>query len=121
MCTRSRLGRFTALLLVGGMLSLATAASADVDVEAAKYLARSNNCFKCHGIHKKKDGPTWASVADKFRGKANAESRLVEHVTSGEMAKFPDGHEEKHKIIKTSPPHDTAQIKNLIDWILSLR
>jgi cytochrome c len=44
---------------------------------------------------------------------------LITHVTSGEKAKFPDGHEEEHKIVKTSPPKDMAQIKNLVDWILS--
>jgi hypothetical protein len=30
-----------------------------------------------------------------------------------------DGFRE-HKIIKTDPPNDMAQIKNLVDWILSL-
>ena len=38
------------------------------------------------------------------------------HLTPGEMAKFPDGHEEEHKIIKAKDP---ADIKNLADWILS--
>lgn len=38
-------------------------------------------------------------------------------VTSGEKVKFPDGHEEKHKTVKTSNP---AEIENLVHWILSL-
>lgn len=90
------------------------------DEEAAKALARQNNCFKCHSVDKDKDGPAYKKVAEKYRGKADAEARLIEHVTSGEKAKFPDGHEEEHKIVKTSPPKDMAQIKNLIQWILSL-
>lgn len=103
-------------------LSLAclSAGAAGVDVEAAKTLARDNNCFKCHAVSKEKDGPAYTKVAEKYRGKPNAEERLIEHITSGEKAKFPDGHEEKHKIIKTDPPNDKAQIKNLVDWILSL-
>jgi cytochrome c len=88
-----------------------------VDAEAAQTLARQNGCFKCHALDKKKDGPTYREVAAKYRGKAEAEKRLITHITSGEKAKFPDGHEEDHKIIKTKDP---AQIKNLIDWILSL-
>ncbi|HEX8990016.1 MAG TPA: c-type cytochrome [Rhodocyclaceae bacterium] len=110
------------------LLGLAAAAAAlafstgawAVDVDAAKQLARQNNCFKCHAIEKDKDGPAWHKVAEKYKGKADAEAKLIHHITSGEMAKFPDGHEEEHKIVKTSPPHDQAQIKNLVDWILSL-
>ena len=93
-------------------------ASAAVDVEAAKTLARENNCFKCHGVDKEKDGPAYKKVAEKYRGKAGAEEKLIHHLTSGEKAKFPDGHEEEHKNIsgKASP----ESIKNLVDWILSL-
>jgi len=92
-------------------------ASAAVDVEAAKALARENNCFKCHGVDKEKDGPAYKKVAEKYRGKPGAEEKLIHHVTSGEKAKFPDGHEEEHKIINTK---DMEKIKNLVDWILSL-
>lgn len=90
-----------------------------VDEEAAKALAQQNNCFKCHAINKDKDGPAYHKVAEKYKGKPEALDKLVNHVTSGEKAKFPDGHEEEHKIIKTSPPKDMAQIKNLIQWVLA--
>jgi cytochrome c len=90
-----------------------------LDEEAAKALAKQNNCLKCHAIEKDKDGPAYKAVAAKYKGKANAEARLIEHITSGEKAKFPDGHEEEHKVVKTSPPKDAAQIKNLVQWILA--
>jgi cytochrome c len=90
-----------------------------VDADAAKALARQNNCFKCHAIDKDKDGPAYKKVAEKYKGKADAEEKLIHHVTSGEKAKFPDGHEEEHKIVKTSPPNDKEQIKNLVQWVLS--
>ena len=95
-------------------------AMAEPDADAAKALARQNNCFKCHSVEKEKDGPAWKKVAEKHKGKADAEERLIQHLTTGEKAKFPDGHEEEHKIIQTSPPKDMNQIKNLVDWILSL-
>ncbi len=99
---------------------LAPCSAAAVDVDAAKALARQNNCFKCHGVDKNKDGPAYKAVAEKYRGKDNASARLVEHLSTGEKAKFPDGHEEEHKIVQTSPPKDMKQIQNLVDWILSL-
>jgi cytochrome c len=99
-------------------LAFAVNASAAVDVEAAKALARQNGCFKCHSVDKEKDGPMYSKVAAKYRGKADAEQRLMTHITSGEKAKFPDGHEEDHKNIKGKASPE--EIKNLVDWILSL-
>jgi len=100
------------------VMVLAPAAHA-VDADAAKRLATANNCFKCHAVDKDKDGPSYKKVAEKYKGKANAETRLIEHITSGEKAKFPDGHEEEHKVVKTSPPKDMEQIKNLVQWVLA--
>jgi len=105
--------------LAGAALLLFLPAAYAVDADAAKALARQNNCFKCHAIDKEKDGPAYKKVAEKFKGKPNAEARLIEHITSGEKAKFPDGHEEEHKIVKTSPPKDMEQVKNLVQWILA--
>jgi cytochrome c len=99
-------------------LTFSSAAYA-VDEEAAKSLARDNNCFKCHSVSKEKDGPAYKKVAEKYKGKEGAEKRLIEHITSGEKAKFPDGHEEEHKNIKGKASPE--EIKNLVQWILSLQ
>ncbi|HYM34898.1 MAG TPA: hypothetical protein VET48_05840, partial [Steroidobacteraceae bacterium] len=53
----------------------------------------------------------------KYKGNPDAEAKLIYHITSGEKVKFEDGHEEEHKIVKTK---DQKEIKNLVDWILSL-
>ena len=42
---------------------------------------------------------------------------LYTHLTTGEKAKFADGHEEDHKIIKG----EKAEIMNLIHFILALQ
>ncbi len=102
-------------LLAVAALFLATAAHA-VDEEAARSLARESNCFKCHSISKKGDGPAWKEVAAKYRGKPDAEAKVTKHITSGEKVKFEDGHEEEHKMVKSKDP---AQIKNLVEFILS--
>lgn len=99
-----------------GALMLATPASAGVDAAAAEALARQNNCLKCHGVDKKKEGPSFKETAAKYKGKADAEASIVKHLTTGAKAKFPDGHEEEHKIIKAKDP---AEVKNLAGWILA--
>lgn len=105
--------------LLGTTLMVVTIGNANAaDEAAARTLARQSNCFKCHSVEKKKDGPAWRDVAAKYLGKPEAEARLVKHVTSGEKVKFEDGHEEDHAIVKSTDPQD---IKNLVDWILSLR
>jgi cytochrome c len=95
-------------------LMLAPAAHA-VDAEAAQALARQNNCFKCHSAEKDKDGPSFKKTAAKLKDRPDAVERIVQHLTTGEKAKFPDGHEEEHKIIKAKSPDD---VKNLAGWIL---
>jgi cytochrome c len=87
------------------------------DAGAAQTLARQNNCFKCHAVDKKKEGPAWKDVAAKNKGNSDAEAKLIKHLTSGPKVKFDDGHEEDHPILKSKTPEDT---KNLVDWILSL-
>jgi cytochrome c len=96
--------------------ALAAPARAAPDAAAAEALARQNNCFKCHSVAKKKDGPSFAETAAKYKGKPDAEARLFQHLTTGEKAKFPDGHEEEHKVIKAK---DDAEIKNIVAWILA--
>jgi cytochrome c len=91
--------------------------AAAADAAAAQALARQSNCFKCHAVDKKKEGPAWKDVAAKYKGKPDAEKRLTTHITTGEKAKFEDGHEEDHAIVKSKNPDE---IKNLVDWILSL-
>ena len=107
------------LLLVAAAFAAMGASNraAAADAVAAQDLAKASGCFKCHGLEKKKDGPALRDAAAKFKGHADAEDKLVYHVTSGERVKFPDGHEEDHKKVKTKDPNE---IKNLVRWILSL-
>jgi cytochrome c len=111
------------VVMIGGavaasLFAVSFNASAAVDVDAAKNLARANNCFKCHGETKDKEGPSFVKMATKYRTAADSETKLANHLTSGEKAKFADGHEEPHKIINTK---DAAEIKNLVGWILSVK
>ena len=113
--TLSKLFAPAAMVALLGMASPAMA----VDADAAKALAQSNNCTQCHGIKKDKDGPSFLKTAEKYKGKASAENDLIKHITSGKKVKLADGSEEEHKIIKTIPPKDEAQMRNLVQWILA--
>ncbi len=97
---------------------LALPVAAPVDAKAAETLARQSRCFECHAIDVKKVGPAWKDVAAKYLGSVGAEDKLYKHVTTGRKAKFDDGHEESHPIVKT---HDPDRINNLVNWILSLK
>jgi len=96
--------------------SFCYSAYAEVDADAAKALAKQNNCFRCHGVDKDKDGPSFVKSAAKFKADPKATEKLLHHLTSGETAKFSDGHEEAHMILKVE---DAKEINNLIAWILA--
>ncbi len=102
--------------LVAWILALPVAAP--VDVKAAQSLAVQNRCLKCHAVDVKKDGPAWKDVAAKYLGSVGAEDKLYKHITTGRKAKFDDGHEESHPVVKTRDPD---RINNLVNWILSLK
>lgn len=87
------------------------------DEAAAKALAKRNDCFKCHAVDKSKKGPAYKKIAQKYKGKADGQSKLISNFTTEPMVKLADGTEEKHKLIDTK---DTKELKNLADWILSL-
>lgn len=87
-----------------------------VDADAARMLAKKSDCFKCHTIDQKKDGPAYREVAKKYRGRSDAEAKLYTHVTTAPKVKI-DGEEENHQIVKSK---DDAEIHNLIRFILSL-
>lgn len=88
-----------------------------IDEDAAKALAKRNDCFKCHAVDKTKKGPSYKKVAEKYKGKPDGQSKLITNFTTEPMVKLSDGTEEKHKLIDTK---DMNEMKNLADWILSL-
>jgi cytochrome c len=105
----------TTLAIAGGLTMTAWSAHAAVDADAAQALLKKSDCFKCHSVDKKKDGPAFKDVAKKYKGKTDAEDKLVKHVTTKPMIEI-DGKKEEHKAVKTT---DTAEIKNAVQWILS--
>lgn len=98
-----------------GLALASPGAVAQVDAAAAEALMKENKCTKCHNPTKKKKGPSLKTIAEKYKGDAGAEAKLLKHITTGPMVKI-DGEEEEHEAIDTKDP---KQLKNLIGWILS--
>lgn len=107
------------LVLAGALVFASTAMSpahAAVDAAKAEQQLKENKCSKCHSATKNKSGPSWTKIAKEYKGKADAEQKIIKNITTGPMVKFDDGSEEEHKIIKTK---DQAELKNLAQWILA--
>ena len=100
-----------AAVIVSGAALLADAA----DDAAAEALAKKSGCLKCHSVDKKKDGPPFKETAAKYKGKADAEQKLVTHLTTSPKVKV-DGKEEAHDNLKTK---NEADVKNVVQWILT--
>ena len=98
----------TGLLGLAAALLCSSLASAAPDAAAAQALAKKEGCLKCHAVDKKKEGASLKEISAKYKGKADAEARILHHITAGDKVKFADGTEEEHKIIKTQDKADQA-------------
>ena len=103
------------LLAAVGLAAGSTGTFAGVDGAAAEALMKDNKCTKCHAPAKKKKGPSLKAIAEKYKGDANAESKLLKHITTGPKVKI-DGEEEQHDMLDSKDP---KQLKNLVNWILA--
>ena len=107
--------RKATVVALGAVLALGVAPVARADDAAVESLMKKSNCFKCHAVDKKKDGPSFKETAAKYKGKADAEAKLYTHLTTNPKVKI-DGKEEEHDSLKTK---DDAQIREVIRWILA--
>ena len=106
------------VFLAAALLCCASAQAGDADI--ADVLIKRNNCAKCHDVAKEgTDGPSYKEITKKYRGDAQAESKLITHLTTAPVVKLPDGSKDDHRIVRTTPADDMEQIKSLIRWILS--
>jgi len=101
-----------AFAAVAGMI-LGGAASADVDAAKAKQLAQKYNCLACHAEDKKLVGPAYKEVAKKYKGDASAAGKLAGKVKAGGGGVWGT---------IPMPPNNVpdADIKTMVDWVLSL-
>ena len=99
------------------VLTVALALAGTVVVLPAKAdeaLAKKHNCLACHQTDKKLVGPAYKEVAKKYKGQKDAAAMLQKSVKGGSSGKWGP---------VPMPPNAAvpdADIKKLVDWILSL-
>ncbi len=98
------------------MVAFSVFADEPIDADAAIHLARSKSCLRCHSVTKKKEGPSYVSVAKVYKGNKDAEDIIYKQITESPKVKLRDGHKELHKAIKDM---SKDQIMNLVHWILA--
>ncbi len=108
------------VLVVGSFLFVwaaqAALAQTGPDDPKLESLMKKSNCFKCHSVTKKKDGPPYKEIAAKYKEKPDPEGKLYTHLTTNPKVKV-DGKEEEHASLKTKNDDD---IRKVVQWILSL-
>jgi len=104
------------LAAAAAVFAFSLPAAAAIDADAAVKLTKESGCTKCHSVDKAKKGPAYQKVAAKYKGKADSVAKLVEFMVKSPKVKLDDGSEEEHKAVNTK---DTAQVKNLAQWILA--
>lgn len=105
-----------AVVLSVFVLAASPAAAQSVNEDAAESLAKAGGCFKCHSIDKAKKAPSYKRIAQKYKGKADAEAALLKHLSGSQTVKVEDGGDEAHE---PPPAKSPAELKNLVHWILS--
>jgi len=101
-------------ILAGAALVSGTA-NAALDNAAAEALMKKDGCAACHSVDKKIVGPAYQEVAAKYKGDAGAAAKLIKKVKEGGSGVWGP---------VPMPPNATtsdADIKNLVDWILTLK
>lgn len=88
-------------------------------VLADEALAKKSGCLECHSVDKKVIGPAFHDIAAKYKDDTRARAVLIETVKKGGKGNWTDvtgG--------VPMPPHSPrlshADIKRLVDWVLSL-
>ena len=104
------------LAAAAAMFAFSLSAAAAADADAAVKMTKENGCTKCHSVDKAKKGPAYQKIAAKYKGKADGEAKLMDFVTKSPKVKMDDGSEEEHKAVDSK---DTAQVKNMVQWILA--
>ena len=102
--------------LVFALLALAAVAAggpAHADAAKAKQLAQKYNCLACHAEDKKLVGPSYKDIAKKYKGDAGAGAKLATKVKAGGGGVWGS---------IPMPPNNVpdADIKTMVDWILSM-
>jgi cytochrome c len=100
-----------AFLLLGAPAAASTAGAAEM---TGPELAKARVCLACHQIDSKRVGPAWKSVAAKYAGQPDAQSRLETSIRRGSANRW-------GKVPMPAQNHVSEdEARRLAAWILTL-
>jgi cytochrome c len=108
--------KLCAMTAVAAALSVSVPALAAMSAAEVEPYLKKAGCFKCHAIDKTKKGPSYKKIAEKFKGKADGEAKVIKNLTTSPKVKLEDGTEEEHKEVETK---DAGDLKTIANWILT--
>jgi cytochrome c len=79
---------------------------------ANEALARKHGCLGCHAPNAQLVGPSYAAVAERYSGQADASARLVAKLRQGGSGNWGD------IAMPPQPGLPEADAKRLVSWIL---
>lgn len=91
-----------------GMVAAGMLIAGSAVAQSGPDLAKSKNCMGCHDLEAKKMGPSFKTIAAKYKGDKEAEAKLVAALQTGK------GH--PGKVAATD-----AELKTLVQYVLSAK
>jgi cytochrome c len=75
---------------------------------------RKSDCLACHGVDNASVGPSYVSVAQRYRGQADARARLITKIATGGTGVWGD------RVMAPHPSLSEDDRRAMVDYILSL-
>lgn len=107
--SKARLSQSALWLACAALLPLG---AAQANPSSPEELARASGCMSCHSAAEKVVGPSFKSIAEKYKGQADAVASLSQSVRNGSRGNW-------GRI--PMPPHASladADIKQLVTWVV---
>jgi cytochrome c len=113
---RTFLLNLTALgVIASALLACMVMAMAADQSSPGESAAKASDCFSCHATDQKLVGPSFTAIAQKFAGQAGAASTLEQAIKNGHVGTWGQVPMPAH------PQLSDDQLKQMVDWILSLK
>src|SRR5215475_14765970 len=81
----------------------------------AEKLVSDNDCSSCHARDRQVVGPSYAAIAKRYSGQANAAARLAARIREGGSGSW-------GAVAMTPHPNiNDGQARQIVDWVLSVK
>ncbi|MDE2370034.1 MAG: hypothetical protein KGN16_13775 [Burkholderiales bacterium] len=101
---------------IATLAALTALAYSGLALAGAEDIIEKEKCHKCHTATTTKKGPSWASLAEKYKGKADMPPKLIQMLKTGVPLSGKTGEDDQHK--KLAGVSD-ADLKAIVDIVLS--